>query len=178
MSGKILIAPEYHEIVGPLVFLAGPIQGALDWQAQAICILQKYAPELHIANPRRPLKHEGDFTKQMFNAQTDWETYYLNRAAYGKGAILFWLAKETEHFCNRSYAQTSRFELSEWKVKHERDGVKLVVGIETAQNEGKEKDAFTGAKYMRRRFAQDCPEIAILSTLEETCERVVKEIHP
>ena len=173
MSGKIIIAPEYQEINGPLVFLAGPIQGAYDWQLRATQILQQLHPEINIANPRRPLNHEGDFTEQMYTAQVDWETHHLQMAAYGnagkgesdRGAVLFWLAKEAKHFCDRAYAQTTRFELAEWKVKHERDKVNLVVGIE---------DGFTGARYICRRMNQDCPEVPILSTLEETCEKAVE----
>jgi hypothetical protein len=75
---------------------------------------------------------------------------------------LFWLANEAEHDCGRSYAQTTRFELAEWKVRHERDGTRLVIGIDSR---------FAGAKYIRRRFAQDCPGVSVCSTLEETWRR-------
>jgi hypothetical protein len=56
-------------------------------------------------------------------------------------------------------------ELAEWKVRHERDGAKLVIGIE---------DGFTGAKYIRRRFAQDCPGVPVCDTLGQTCEAAVR----
>jgi len=36
MAGKILIAPKYEDIEGPLIFLAGPIQGAWQWQDREI----------------------------------------------------------------------------------------------------------------------------------------------
>ena len=40
MKGIVLIAPTYKYIQGqPLIFLAGPIQGAYEWQEQAIQIL-------------------------------------------------------------------------------------------------------------------------------------------
>jgi len=95
----------------------------------------------------------------MYAEQVDWETHYLRRA--GKdGVVFFWLAKEFKHQCDRAYAQTSRFELGEWKVRHERDGAKLVVGIE---------EGFTNARYIRRRLMQDCPDVGVCGTLETTC---------
>ncbi len=159
---KILLPPEIKKVNPPLIFLAGPIQGAEHWQNEAIKIIQKLNPNINIASPRRDYL-DGEF---VYEAQVDWETHYLNEAAQ-KGLILFWLAKEAEHDGKRSYAQTSRFELAEWKIKHERDRVKLVLGIE---------DGFTGAQYIRHRFSQDCPEIRILDSLEKTCEMAVKTL--
>jgi|GEM_PF-1820421 len=43
---------------------------------------------------------------------------------------------------------------------HRREGANLVVGVE---------DGFTGARYIRRRFAQDCPRVPLCTSLEETC---------
>jgi len=132
MKGKILQPPEYADLEGQLIFLAGPIQGSSDWHANAIEIISKISPEVNIASPRRyvGIKYvKGDFTPEMYNEQVDWETHYLNNAAK-TGLVMFWLAKEFEHRCDRAYGQTSRFELGEWKVKHEKDKVKLVIGIE------------------------------------------------
>lgn len=158
-SGLILVPPAYGgSLVGPLVFLAGPIQGASDWQSDAIRIMQEHVPHLNIANPRRNVKFEKEFKEKMYNEQVDWETYHLRRAGQN-GVVLFWLAKEAEHDCGRAYAQTTRFELAEWKVRHERDGVKLALGIE---------EGFTGARYIRRRFPQDCPDMQIHKDLEST----------
>ncbi|MBT4539747.1 hypothetical protein HOI26_03750 [Candidatus Woesearchaeota archaeon] len=163
MTRKILLPPNYDTLEGPLVFLAGPIQGAYNWQNDAIKTIQDLAPELNIASPRKNIIKKGKFTQEMYNEQVDWETYHLKKAGED-GVILFWLAKESEHISRRAYAQTSRAELFEWKVKHERDGTNLVVGIE---------DGFSGAKYIQRRFPQDCPEIPICSTLEDTCLKAV-----
>lgn len=159
---RIIFPPQYTNIDAPLIFLAWPIQGAYDWQSKAIEIITNKAPELYIASPRRNLRAEyskGDFTAEMYNEQVDWETFHLRKAGEN-GVVLFWLAKEFEHRCNRAYAQTTRFELAEWKMRHERDKAKIAIGIE---------EGFTNAKYIRRRFSQDCPEIVIRSTLEETC---------
>ena len=47
-------APEYPEVgEAPLVFLAGPIQGAPLWQEDAIKILAQLNPELWVASDRK-----------------------------------------------------------------------------------------------------------------------------
>lgn len=160
---KIIIAPKYQNVDAPLIFLAGPIQGARRWQDKAIGLIQAESPELYIASPRRG-EEEGEFGIEKYNEQVDWETYHLRKAGEN-GVIMFWLAKEFEHFCSRAYAQTSRFELAEWKMRHEYEGAKLVVGAEKG---------FTGTKYIHRRFSQDCPEVRLCSTLEETCKEAIK----
>lgn len=166
MKGKLIIAPKYEEINSALVFLAGPIQGAQRWQDEAIKYIQAKAPEINIANPRRPDEqyHKGEFPPELYAEQVDWETFHLRKAAK-EGAILFWLAKEADHKCYRAYAQSTRFELAEWKMRHERDGARLAVGIETS---------FTGARYIARRFSQDCLDINICATLEETCKEAIR----
>jgi hypothetical protein len=156
----LVTPPGYPTLAGPVAFLAGPIQGAPDWQAETVRLLGVLAAHLHVANPRRDY-FPGDF---VYGARVDWETHHLRRAAED-GAILFWLAREAAHDCGWSYAQTTRFELAEWKVRHERDGAKLVVGIE---------GGFTGAKYIRRRLGQDCPRVPVCATLEEACRRAAE----
>lgn len=78
---------------------------------------------------------------------------------------MFWLAKQTVETPGRSYAQTSRFELAEWKERATRNETRLVVGIEPG---------FGNERYIRRRFSQDCPSVAVLGSLEETCRRAVE----
>ena len=146
----------------PVIFLAGPIQGTGDWQGEASAIILARRPGVLIASPRRVyVPGEFDYAKQV-----DWETHHLRRAARN-GVILFWLAREAELVPARAYAQTSRFELGEWKMRHERDGVKIVIGIEPG---------FSGERYIRRRFAQDCPEVPMPSTLPETCEHALEAL--
>lgn len=160
MGGLLLTPTDYPPVVGPLAFLAGPIRGAPDWQAVAAGLLHTARPDLHVASPRRVCL-PGTFD---YAAQVDWETHHLRRAA-ADGVILFWLTREAEHRCDRAYAQTTRFELAEWKVRHERDGVRLVVGIE---------DGFSGARYVRRRLGRDCPGVPLCGSLEEACRAAVR----
>ncbi|MEZ6139550.1 MAG: nucleoside 2-deoxyribosyltransferase domain-containing protein [Zavarzinella sp.] len=153
--GSVLFPTTIIPIDGPLVFLAGPIQGAPHWHAEAIKWFSENTPHVSVASPRR-LDRSRDFD---YAAQVDWETFHLRRAA-SEGVILFWLAREAESIPGRAYAQTSRFELAEWKVRHERDGVQLAVGIE---------DGFSGAKYIRHRFRQDCPLVPLVTSLAAVC---------
>lgn len=139
----------------PVIFLAGPIQGAQDWQDEASRLLLASRPDIIVASPRRDyLLEEFDY-----EGQVNWETHHLQRAAR-HGLILFWLAREEYHITSRAYAQTSRFELAEWKVHHQQGKCTLVLGIERG---------FSGANYIRLRFAQDCPDVSISTTLHETC---------
>lgn len=163
MTGQVLRPPgyDYGKLEGPLLFLAGPIQGAPDWQTLAIRHVQTTAPSLHVASPRREYP-PGSFE---YGAQVDWETVHLGIAAR-TGAIMFWLAAEREHVPGRAYAQTSRWELAEWKARYEYGDVRLVVGIEKG---------FSGERYIRRRLAQDCPDVPVCEYLLEACNLAITE---
>jgi hypothetical protein len=158
-TNNVINSPKIVEVDKPVIFLAGPIQGASDWQVEAIKIIHDIDPQVIIANPRRDYL-PGDFDH---GKQVDWETHFL-RLAGKSGVVLFWLAAQTTETPARAYAQTTRFELAEWKTRHEFTGAKLTLGIE---------DDFGNARYIRRRFGQDCPEVLIAETLEETCHNAV-----
>src|SRR5262249_53460006 len=138
-----------------LIFLAGPIQGAPDWQAEAIALLH-HAPGLTIANPRRD-RYDG---ANAYVEQVAWEHHHLQRAG-DSGVALFWLAREAEHFCDRAYAQTTRFELGEAVTLHRWQGIKVVVGID---------EGFSNARYLRYTLPRKAPNIPLRSTLREACE--------
>lgn len=147
----------------PVIFLAGPIQGAVDWQSKAIELIHSIRQNVVIASPRR------NNPPETFNylEQVNWETHHLRRAGKN-GVLLFWLAREHEHDCSRTYAQTTRAELFEWKVKHEIDKTKMVLGIE---------EGFSGARYIRHRFSQDCRDIPIFDDLKATCFKAVELVY-
>lgn len=158
---EVLVPPNYQKIKGPVVFLAGPIQGADYWQDAAILLLNGTKHKLSIANPRR-----SDTSWQFqFDIQVDWETYYLDRA-HREGVILFWLAKETVHSCDRAYAQTTRFELGEWLAKYVAKKFHIVLGIE---------QGFTGERYIRRRLATDkrLKHIPVFNNLADVCNHTL-----
>jgi hypothetical protein len=161
MPEKLVVKPPaIYKETGKVLFLGGPIQGAPDWQADAIKIIHSQDSGLIIASPRKNYP-EGTF---IYENQVDWESSYLKRAAK-HGGIMFWLANQTEETPGGSYAQNSRFELGEWKEKHQERNTPMVVGIE---------DGFSNERYIRRRFSQDCPEVPILDNLQETCETIVE----
>ena len=165
---KVIYPSENGENEDILIFLAGPIQGARNWQKEASEIIEKFAMEnniverLTIASPR----WEHLANKVDYETQVAWETEYLNKASK-KGVILFWLEKEQEHYCDRAYAQTTRFELAEWKVKHEFAGANIVLGID---------EKFTNRRYITIRFNQDCPDVKICKSLIDTCKEAVNFI--
>lgn len=163
----LLLPPEIVAVDRPVIFLAGPIQVAPDWQSWAARWFQEQGDlsgngDLAVASPRRLVRPDAF----EFAAQVDWESHYLRLAAE-RGVILFWLACEVTATPGRSYAQTTRFELAEWKTRHQQSGVPVVVGIEPG---------FNGERYIRYRLAQECPTIPVLATLEETCRAALSKL--
>ena len=154
-----LTPPEIVETYSPVIFLAGPIQGAPNWQPEAASFIHDIDPEIIVASPRKNYP-EGTF---VYEKQVDWETHFL-RTAGRTGVIAFWLAAQVEETPGRAYAQTTRFELAEWKMRHEYEGTKLTVGIE---------EGFGNERYIRRRLAQDAPGVKITDSLEEMCRNAV-----
>ena len=167
--GEIIICPKFTRPKGPVIFLAGPIQGAPDWQGEAIEILKRKT-SASIASPRRAGTFKEGLTDEDFEIQVRWEHHYLD-IAEKTGVILFWLAKESTHFCERAYAQTSRFELG-WKLGAMADicgGKYIVTGIEPG---------FSNEHYLRVAIPMIVPSVyPIYSTLEETCSRAVEIIN-
>lgn len=160
--GEVIRPPAYQDLRGPLIFLAGPIQGAPDWHAETISLLQ--ATDIFIASPRRPDSEGGDFSQDAYNEQVAWEHYHLQRAGEN-GVSLFWLAREARHQCDRAYAQTSQFELGEAVTLHRWKGIKVVVGIEKG---------FSNARYLRTTITRKAPAVPLCSTLRETCDAVLE----
>ena len=105
------------------VFLAGPIQGAPDWQ-------NNMPEEENIVwlSPRRPEYPVPNFN---YNEQVQWETDALRMA----NIVIFWIPEPAEDVAGRSYAQTTRFELGENLAR----GKRIIIGAY--------KD-FPGRKYL------------------------------
>jgi hypothetical protein len=148
---------------GPLIFLAGPIQGAPNWHGEAIAFLEGVSG-LQIASPRRLETGGKDFSEEVYREQIAWEHFHLKRAGEN-GVTLFWLARETAHQCDRAYAQTTRFELGEAVTLHRWKGIKVVVGIEIG---------FSNARYLKTTIASKAPDIPLCSTLQQTCEIAIR----
>jgi hypothetical protein len=78
----------------PTIFLAGPIQGAPNWQANATELIRHKARlcpnDTVVANPRRAIIDPKKFN---YAEQVAWEKQNLKRAAE-HGAIIFWFAAQ------------------------------------------------------------------------------------
>lgn len=171
----MIILPPYYPKnpdTKPVIFLAGPIQGAPSWHEKAIRRILKRGVDCHIACPKKGIVEEYNPRNcDMDNgpySQYDWETSFLNKAA-DNGVILFWLAKEETHFCKRSYGQTTRYELAEWKERMIRGEATIVLGIE---------EGWTGERYIRHRLDRELPDLEVHSTLGGTVKEAVRILFP
>ena len=145
-------SPEKDYSDKKIVFLAGPIKGAPDWQDQAVKDLADL--DIYVANPRRE-------NVQNFNLdlQVGWESKFLALS----DVIMFWISKKESDVAGRDYGQTTRFELSEWAAKthYNREHKKIVVGID---------DAFFGKSYIVKRLASE--NVAVYDNYTATLAKV------
>ena len=173
---KRFVFPTY-----PLFFLAGPIRGGGDWQAQMYQVLKRLLPESTgmVAcpcrwgrDPEHPLARE--FVKgneERFPHQLDWERYYLERAAFDgePGCIIFWLPLESKtnpHPGPEPYAMDTRGELGEWRGRMVLSRPRVVIGADPA---------FLGLSQIRRNFSAVTEyEFPIYPTMEETAHAAIK----
>jgi len=135
-----------------IVFLAGPIKGAPNWQADAIKDLADL--DVYVANPRR--ENVLNFNLDL---QVNWESRFLAAA----DVIMFWIPPKVADIAGRDYAQTSRFELAEWmaKTNYNHTRKQVVVGID---------DAFFGKSYIVKRLQAE--NVPVYSTYTETLSKV------
>ena len=164
--GKLIIPKSYvSELNVPLIFLAGPIKGAPDWQNDAINILFSQESNLAIASPKKDignhlLKYIAAGDNDYFQRQRAWERHYLDIAAK-TGAILFWLPGEKEHNCHKVYGAMTRLELGQWMTNYKHNqSVRLCLGTD-----GK----FPEMKTISYDLSLDAPNLSINMSLEETC---------
>ncbi len=168
---KVIIPKTYiQSIEAPLIFLAGPIRSAPNWQDEAIDFLLSQNSDLVIASPRRgvrdkiaPYIAKGDQT--YFPRQRAWERHYLDIASK-TGAILFWLPGEEEHNCEKVYGAMTRVEIGQWMTNYRHNNsVRFCVG-----SDGKFPEMHT----IEFDLKMDAPDKKIFSSLEETCTEAVR----
>lgn len=169
--GKLIIPKTYvQELAAPLIFLAGPIRSAPNWQDKAIDFLFSQKSDLIIASPRRGVRDKiapyivtGD--ENYFPRQRAWERHYLDIASK-TGAILFWLPGEAEHDCQKVYGAMTRVEIGQWMTNYKHDNsVRFCVG-----SDGK----FSELNTVEFDLKLDAPDKDIKKTLEETCTEAVR----
>ena len=94
------------------IFLAGPIQGAPEWQFT----LPTKNKNIIWLSPRRETYANFDYYEQV-----TWETNLLRIC----DIILFWVPEEIQKIKGRDYAQTTRTELGEYIAR----GKKIIIGM-------------------------------------------------
>jgi hypothetical protein len=119
MDKQILLPPQPVPRGKKIVFLAGPVAGALSWRYDFIELLNTIDKDFIIASPQH------SYPEYTQDVQIAWEQETMN-AAFKNGVLVFYLAaKEYEPEYGRSYARTTRFELGEYygRLKHEKGNV-------------------------------------------------------
>jgi len=171
---KLIIPKTYvQELGAPLIFLAGPIRSAPNWQDEAINLLFSQEPNLVIASPRRGVRdkiaaHIATGDENYFPRQRAWERHYLDIASK-TGAILFWLPGEAEHDCQKVYGAMTRVEIGQWMTRYNFDKhVRFCVG-----SDGK----FPELNIIEFDLKMDAYDKDIKKTLEETCSEAVRLAH-
>ena len=146
------------------VFLAGPIQGAPDWQSSI-----EELPEIEgvtFLSPRRKNNPKGSedstnvFSDKDYAEQVEWETKGLRYC----DLVLFWIPSPIVDVPGRAYAQTTRFELGENLAR----GKNIILGV---------SEDIPGRRYFLRK-ASDYNQGPVLPTLEsclKALEIIVKE---
>jgi len=157
----MILKPDIISNEKPDIFLAGPIQGSIDWQWLACKLLEQELPNVVIANPRMDYGTQN-LKSDIYNNQVDWETENLDYTV-NTGITLFWLPKQSYEVSGREYGRTTRFELGYILGRLYRDWdqfKKLVIGIE---------DEFPGKRYFTKRLK----DYLIHDNLEDTCKEAI-----
>jgi hypothetical protein len=157
----------------PLVFLAGPVQGAPNWHSPIADELLTFRDDIHVASPRRLLEDEIDvFTANDSQEQVEWENAALERSAKF-GSIVVWFAAQDHSLpyrTGRAYAQTTRLELGEaWGWLTAGWQFPLVVGFDPNYTfEGGGSESYVHIKQRLKKFP-------IYHSLDDIVSHVIEE---
>ncbi len=169
MSEFIIPPHQIKQPDNPVVFLAGPVQGAHDWQRAAANHLIDAGAEASIISPRGLPELYKEPSPWLNNElQTPWEKHHL-RLARDKGVLAMWMAEQVYETPGRAYAQTSRIELGRiagW-LDYNSPNIKLVFGISPEYIGGNQT-------YME----QVCNEfnIPVQRRLDEWCAEILRKL--
>lgn len=129
------------------VYLAGPVQGASDWQEDV--------PIHSKVTWISPRMENGGFDDDIVS-QVKWETLYMRMA----DIIVFWIPAQTEEIKGRDYAQTTRTEFGEYLAR----GKKIFFGC---------YEGFPGERYFRQKLVQYDHSSYIFRTLNDCLTAVL-----
>lgn len=131
------------------VFLAGPIQGAPNWQHSI-----EDADNITFLSPRRTSYDNFNYSEQV-----SWERDHLLSA----DIVVFWIPKPIEKIEGRDYAQTTRTEFGEYLAR----GKKVIFGC---------YEGFSGERYFQTKLTEyGCGEV--LHSLEEVISAVKEQVN-
>ena len=153
----------------PLIFLAGPIKSAPNWQEEAVELLFSKERNLTIASPRSEIRKSNSYLawrdNYIFSRQREWEWYCMDIASK-KGVLLFWLPGEEKHHCDKPYAAITRMELGQWMTRYKQDNsLKLCFGGERS---------FPEMRTIKYDLSLHAPDMKIHTTLKETCDEALR----
>ena len=167
---KLILPNTYIEkIDDPLIYLAGPIMSAPDWQKEAIKILFSKEEDLTVVSPRlgdltpfTPCIQRGD--ENRFKGQREWEWHYMDLAAK-KGCLLFWLPREESHHCIKPYGEVTRLELGQWMTRYKFDNsLNMCFGGNWR---------FPGIHLISYDLELHIPDVTVYETLSDTCDEAL-----
>lgn len=170
MNSLILPNTYIENIDTPLIYLAGPIRSAPDWQGEAIELLFSKKRDLTIASPRMGIeKSLSPYLEwggeNHFSSQREWEWYYMDLASK-KGSILFWLPGEEKHHCDKAYAAVTRLELGQWMTRYKFDNsLNMCFGGE---------NVFPEIYITKYDLELHAPDKKVYKTLKETCDEALR----
>jgi len=168
---KVIIPKTYIKNINkPVIFLAGPVRSAPNWQDVAIQYLFSQNPNLIIVSPRRgirkkiaPYIFKGNNT--YFSRQREWERHYLDIASK-KGCILFWLPEEQKHDCKKVYGAMTRIEIGQWITNYRYNpSVRFCIGSD---------NKFPEMHTITYDLTIDAPDKKIFPFLKKTCLEALK----
>jgi hypothetical protein len=181
------VYPEKGAIDGPLIYFAGPIRGADDWQQEAFLALGQRLKKFTAVIPCRwkddhPLRQYFLEGRLDPGHQLDWEYWWMQEAARWStirmGCLFFWLPRESETSPRPGgcFARDTRCELGVWIVeKRINPTIQLVVGGQPEVSEA--EPGFDGFDVLERNFKLRLgQEYAFHRTLEATLDAVVKAV--
>lgn len=151
--------PELTIFGNKQIFLAGPIQGAPDWQKEIGSRIVEKLNDIVVTSPR------CDGKPSNYENQVKWETHYL----YNADIILFYIPDKIEDIEGRCYAQTTGFEMGEWiaKAKYLNNHKKIVLSM--SDNYPLKRYVETRVKNMRNDYIA-IADFGIDSTINCLCD--------
>ncbi len=163
--GKIIISPNEDDVQENLIYLAGPIFGAPDWQSDAVGLLG-INDSVNVISPRQARDLSIPLSGKDEHAQICWEQKYLHRVMR-EGLVLFWFPKPQVGFLGEHYGRQSFFELGEVVSASLLNKASLVVGFE---------DGFSHKSYIHETLMAKMPDLLIATSLPELCDQTLLKI--